>query len=180
MQHYHLPAKLRRPSTPGVALRASFPLPPSCDKRHRECAEPTFTTAGTSKSSLLNPVSNGYQHRASNVIRPAAAATSLRGGIRARACARSPCSRCDPRGEAQASGRRATFSLEPSREHDSLVVRVIGRCPEMRTVICHSRRQGTLEAREEQACPAGLPQSPSRPPAAATRAFVGWDGENTH
>lgn len=90
MQHYHSLAKLRRPSSPRVLLRGSPPhqppRPPRCDKRRRECAEPTFTTAGTSKASLLNPVSNGYQHRASNVIRPAAAATSLRGEpVRARA-----------------------------------------------------------------------------------------------
>lgn len=76
-----------------AAFRASgdatcFPHPPvpPRDKRRPECAEPTFTTAGTSKASLLNPVSNGYQHRASNVIRPAAAATSLLGEpVRARA-----------------------------------------------------------------------------------------------
>lgn len=51
--------------------------PPSCDKPRRECGEPTFTT-GTSAASLLNPVSSGYQHRAGNVMRPAAAATSAR------------------------------------------------------------------------------------------------------
>lgn len=51
--------------------------PPPCDKPRRECGEPTFTT-GTSAASLLNPVSGGYQHRAGNVMRPAAAATSAR------------------------------------------------------------------------------------------------------
>lgn len=96
------PAKLRRPSAPGVALRASSPLPRSCDKGRRERAEPTFTTAGTSKASLLNPVSNGYQHRASNVIRPAAAATSLRGEPGARAHAR-------------ARGRARSLPLQPGR-----------------------------------------------------------------
>lgn len=112
MQHYHSPAKLSRPSTPAVALRASFPLPRSCDKRHRECAEPTFTTAGTSKASLLNPVSNGYQHRASNVIRPAAAATSLSGEpVRARA--RSPYSTATRAGK----HRRAAAGLPFPQNH---------------------------------------------------------------
>lgn len=111
-------AELRRPSAPGVALRASSPLPPSCDKRRRERAEPTFTTAGTSEASLLNPVSNGYQHRASNVIRPAAAATSLRGepGARARAGgrARSPCSRGDSERKHGPAGAGLTFSPRAS------------------------------------------------------------------
>lgn len=56
---------------------AVLPPAPSCDKPRRECGEPTFTT-GTSAASLLNPVSSGYQHRAGNVMRPAAAATSAR------------------------------------------------------------------------------------------------------
>lgn len=68
--------KPRSPVLPAPACETLCCLPPpSCDKPRRECGEPTFTT-GTSADSLLNPVSSGYQHRAGNVMRPAAAATS--------------------------------------------------------------------------------------------------------
>ncbi|CAI9166362.1 unnamed protein product [Rangifer tarandus platyrhynchus] len=107
MQQYRSRAQLRRPPRLGWRCVLSPPPPPACDKRRRECAEPTFTTAGTSKASLLNPVSNGYQHRASNVIRPAAAATSLRGEpVRARA---RPAAAAPGAGKAQASGAGLPF-----------------------------------------------------------------------
>lgn len=124
--------------------------PPACDKRRRECAEPTFTTAGTSKASLLNPVSNGYQHRASNVIRPAAAATSLRGEpVRARALALQP--RRSARGKHRPAEQGYLFP-EPSREHDSLLERVTRRCPHLR-----SGGPGTLETKRGEASSAGPP-----------------------
>ncbi|KAG3292255.1 hypothetical protein H1C71_013539 [Ictidomys tridecemlineatus] len=92
MQHLSLSGETPPPlCASGDANVLSLSPHPPCDKPRRECAEPTFTTAGTSKASLLNPLSNGYQHRASNVIRPAAAATSLRGEtVRARALAQQP------------------------------------------------------------------------------------------
>lgn len=46
----------RRLSARGGAACFLSPPPPACDKRRLECAEPTFTTAGTPKASLLNPV----------------------------------------------------------------------------------------------------------------------------
>lgn len=77
----HVRTVAGKPRSPGPARPACETLcclpPPSRDKPRRECGEPTFTT-GTSAASLLNPVSSGYQHRAGNVMRPAAAATSAR------------------------------------------------------------------------------------------------------
>lgn len=117
-----------------------------CDKPRRECAEPTFTTAGTSRASLLNPVSNGYQHRASNVIRPAPLPHH---------CAGSPCARAlalhrgAPARGSTGQHRPGRFSPEPPRAHDSLLVRVPGRCREMRTApaaLCGGGR----EAREQR------------------------------
>lgn len=153
----------------------SPPPPPSSDKRRRECAEPTFTTAGTSKASLLNPVSNGYQHRASNVIRPAAA-TSLRGEpVRARA--RRRCSPGAPRGESTGQHERGYLSPQPSREHDSLLVRVTGRCPQLRTAPAAWRGgpQGAWEVGEGASC--GTPRSPAPLPPLGSQ---GWDRGNIY
>lgn len=167
-------AELRRPSAPGVALRASSPLPPSCDKRRRERAEPTFTTAGTSEASLLNPVSNGYQHRASNVIRPAAAATSLRGepGARARAGgrARSPCSRGDSERKHGPAGAGLTFSPGPARGRDSLPVRVTGRCG--RCALTRASGKRPWRPRASKSC--GNPRSK---PQCRYLGLREWDGD---
>ncbi|XP_041592424.1 phosphofurin acidic cluster sorting protein 1-like [Vulpes lagopus] len=100
------------------------PPPPPCDKRRRECAEPTFTTTGTSRASLLNPVANGRQHRAGNVSRPAALPHHRAGKPCARALAR------EQRRPARGSTRRRPpghLSAEPSRQRDSLPARVTER-----------------------------------------------------
>lgn len=170
------PAQLRRPSSPG--RRCALPLPsspPSCDKRRRERAEPTFTTAGTSEASLLNPVSNGDQHRASNVIRPAAAAaTSLRGepGARARGQAGgrapcSPCSRATPRGSAgqREPGLPPPPSPGPARERDSVPVRVPRRCWRCAPTLASGK--GPWRPRASRSC--GNPRSP-----APRSAGAGW------
>lgn len=68
------------------------------------------------------------------------------------------------RKEAWASGTLATFSPEPSRERDSLLVRVTGRYPETRTDTRHSQRQKALEAKGKPI----LPDSQVSGPAAAS------------
>lgn len=120
---------------------AGFPRPRACDKPQRECAEPTFTTAGTSRASLLNPVSNGYQHRASNVSRPAALPHHCAGRPCARARAPPPCSRGAGRGEA-----RAGLPLPRApRQRDSRPAGVTGRRRETRTALA-AAAQGSAKA----------------------------------
>lgn len=152
---FSLAGHARRPSAPRVALRASSPLPPRAIRDAGSVQSPRLLPLAP-PSRPPNPVSNGYQHRASNVIRPAAAATSLRGehGARARGRARPPAAPATAEGKRWPAGVGLTFPPEPSREHDSPLVRVTGRCREMRA---DARPAAKGLGGQGQEYPAGVP-----------------------
>lgn len=104
MGHYQLPAEPGRQSAPRAALRAPPPPPRAISDAGSVQAHVYYRWH--LQASLLNPVSNGYQHRASNVIRPAALPHHCAGSPGARARARPGAAA--PARVAQAGRSRAT------------------------------------------------------------------------